>query len=276
LQVDPNLAQCPDYAAPEFLELREIIKGARGFNENQALQFLVTQWTVKNDADKVAWAAQRLQPAAEQQQGGGEGKPEAANPQEEDPERSEGTPDLSEEDDNDFELGVMVPDSTPTMPCPFALERLGKKQYIELWYFTPEGRREEQTVADRPAAEEAFTLVHDGKGVELRKASSLSASKKAIKDEFLSWDQFTKATGVFLDLLPDAGWKKRTREAFTMFFYRIEKHTLREEPYGEVILLAYQARVRREWHRALAAKAAFDISVINEKRLQGIQTEVLN
>ncbi|OCH84885.1 hypothetical protein OBBRIDRAFT_715668, partial [Obba rivulosa] len=276
LEADPNLALCPDYAAPEFQQLRNALIQARNGDENQAIQFLVEQWTAKNDADKERWAAQQLQRIQEEQPNvDAQGDAEDERREREDNSSGE-SGHGSDEDEDDFEFGVMVADDAPTTPCSFALDKLNKKQYVELWYFTQEGRREEQVAAERSVAEEAFAFVHGGKGVELRKASAISASSKVVKDEYLTWDQFFKANGVFLDLLPDAGWKKKTRDAFALFFYRLEKHPLREESFGESILLAYQARVRREWHRALAKGKAFDIGVFNDKRLSKIQSEVLN
>ncbi|OCH88219.1 hypothetical protein OBBRIDRAFT_97283 [Obba rivulosa] len=208
LQADPNLALCPDYAAPKFQLLRNAIKQGRNIGENQAIIFLVEQWTTKNDADKDRWAAQQILQNCTGQQEGGEGH-EAGG---EAPEQDKGSSDESvySSDEDDFKHGVMVADDAPITPCTFALDKLSKKHYVELWYFTQEGRKEEQIAADCSVAKDAFAFVHGGKGVELRKASALNASSKAVKDEYLLWDQFSKATGVFLDLLSDAGWKRRT------------------------------------------------------------------
>ena len=48
---------------------------------------------------------------------------------------------------------------------------------------------------------------------------------------------------------------------------------------GDTVLLHYQAKVRREWHEALRASSdepAFDISVINIKRVEAIGADIWN
>lgn len=68
LTSDPNLEKCPDFGVPQFAELRNIIKNARGEDDDNIVAFLVQQWSAKNAADKERWATQVLVQNREQEQ----------------------------------------------------------------------------------------------------------------------------------------------------------------------------------------------------------------
>ena len=77
--------------------------------------------------------------------------------------------------------------------------------------------------------------------------------------------------------MQELGWPDNLTFALANFFLNLENHPKRQEPDGDTILLAYQAQVRREWHRALKNKtggAAFDISVINDDLIEKIGNKI--
>ena len=71
-----------------------------------------------------------------------------------------------------------------------------------------------------------------------------------------------------------AGWGELHTTALAHFFLNIEMNDYRSRPNGERILLAYQARVRREWHDALKRDEGFNIGIINDTLLRMLADEL--
>lgn len=99
----------------------------------------------------------------------------------------------------------MISDDAPDALAPYAIKKPQKKQYVELWYFTGEGQRDETYTLEHGSTKDTLTLVQEGYGVGLQKVSTLTASKRAQKDEQLSWNQFTYATTEYLDQMSVTG-----------------------------------------------------------------------
>ena len=67
--------------------------------------------------------------------------------------------------------------------------------------------------------------------------------------------------------------------ALAEFYLNLESHPMCLQTDGDTILLHYQAQVQREWHEALRSTSdelAFDISTINDKRVDTIGAEIWN
>ena len=67
--------------------------------------------------------------------------------------------------------------------------------------------------------------------------------------------------------------------ALAEFYLNLESHPMQLQVDGDTVLLHYQAQVRHEWHEALQATSdepAFDISVINIKRVEAIRADLWN
>ena len=161
-------------------------------------------------------------------------------------------------------------------PSRFAMHKLQERDYIELSYFTAEGR-EEASRSDHAVAEEAFAFSKINDVVALRPIAAYKASSKVIPDDQLTWTQMTGAKTNLLNCMDETGWLSEYIEALAAFFMNIENHRRLQDEGGEAITLAYQAQVRRDWHRALkdpSGAEAFDISIINEMLLDSLATKL--
>src|SRR5882757_5117812 len=161
-------------------------------------------------------------------------------------------------------------------PSRFAMQKLQDREYIELSYFTPEGR-EEAANHDHTVAEEAFALSKVNDYVGLRPIAAFKALKSVIPDDKLTWIQMTRAKTNLLNCMEETGWPNEYSNALATFFLSIENHPHLQRAGGERVMLAYQAQVRRDWHRALkdpTGNHAFDISIINEDLLNAMSTKI--
>ena len=69
-------------------------------------------------------------------------------------------------------------------------------------------------------------------------------------------------------------WPHKHIQSFAHFYFNIEIKLMRLRPNGERVLIAYQAKVRRQWHDDLARGQGFNIAPINQKLLSMIAKEV--
>ena len=173
-----------------------------------------------------------------------------------------------------FEGDSKVPDQLHTLYPRYAMEKLRKFEYIELWYFTPEGRSEERSVYTS-AADDALGLARIGSQVTLKPFSSILPSKKAIPDKDLSWLQFTMAYPNLLSAMEEAGWEKAYYLSLGDFFLALAHHELTFQPDSFSALLLHQAEVRLSWHDSLRhKKVSFNIANINDNLLRNYHRRV--
>lgn len=85
------------------------------------------------------------------------------------------------------------------MPC-YAKDKVQKLEYIELWYFTLEGRNNNFQMFTT-SLKEGFGLAQAGSNLVLRPAAVLTPSKKALADKDLSWFQFTISYPVLISTM---------------------------------------------------------------------------
>ncbi|KAF8897791.1 hypothetical protein BD779DRAFT_1432758 [Infundibulicybe gibba] len=161
-------------------------------------------------------------------------------------------------------------------PSPWALSRLEKGQYVPLWYFTPEGCKDAQATM-LSAHEESLDMSQvDGK-MTLKPTAGARASRNAIDDSALSWEQMCSAKNAFLVQIQATGWPEIYISSLASFFLDIECHELRDEEFGKPILLNYQARMRREWHDTLDRnKDTFDIGMWSSSVMEAVSNDYWN
>ena len=92
----------------------------------------------------------------------------------------------------DFEVGSIIEDQIPLTPHKFATKRIKASEYVELWYFTVEGCKE-ASMASLTADDETFGLLRTESGIAFQQMDATKASRNAIADEHLSWDQIMTA-----------------------------------------------------------------------------------
>ncbi|KAG6867560.1 hypothetical protein C0993_001133, partial [Termitomyces sp. T159_Od127] len=173
--------------------------------------------------------------------------------------------------------GKPVPEVVEYPPARFATKKLGEREYIELSYFTPEGR-EEAARSESVASQEIFTLAKDDDVLALKPVVNFKVKGKALQDEELSWEQLCIASTNFLEHIVIKRWPVNMIEAMHSFFFHLTNHKLQNEGVdGIKVLILYQARVRREWHRQIKnppRDGIFDIGVIDDRALRTLKDQV--
>ncbi|KAG0697621.1 hypothetical protein DFH29DRAFT_1021513 [Suillus ampliporus] len=163
---------------------------------------------------------------------------------------------------NNFDADTLVADVLIPRPSQFALQKIKNMDYVELWYFSPDGCRDASDTS-RSSAEDAFGFAKVDGYVALKPVASFKASQKALQDHDLSWRQFDMAKTSFLIHIDKCGWPEKHQQALVMFFTLITNHEHRMRPRGERTLLRYAGLVRREWHDRLTQNQGFNIGIFN-------------
>jgi hypothetical protein len=270
---DPHLEIMPDHAGPHYEVLRGALTG-NGMTPEQAIQALNDSWTQNHDARVQAWDQQVENDAAAaallaQQQQNDQVPPE---PQAEE-ERAEG--EKKKPKMKDFDDATSVGNYIAPRPAQYALRRIEDFEFVELWYFTPEGCSD-ATQLQLTQHDDTFGLTKVDDMVTLKSISSLKASKNVVPDAELSFRQVSMAKNALIPLMTKHQWSEKAINAFAQFFTQLELHPFRQREFGERALITYQARVRREWHDQLKMGTAFNIGILNDDLLQGIYKELLD
>ena len=246
---NPHLDLLPDHAGPHYDDIRNLLVGT-GMTVEQAIQSLDTSWTRSLEVRIQAWDQQVIDDTREQ-----EDQRHLAQEQED---QQHAQLELEQENErkeaekkkpkmNNFDKGSMVNNILLPRPSQYALRRLEDFDYVELWYFTQEGCAD-ATQNHRTQNEDTFGLTKVDEMVSLRPVSALRASKHALQDIDLTWRQMEIAKTILIQHLAKAHWPEDSIMAIAQFFMNLEVHPYRLQAYGEQALMAYQARVRREWH----------------------------
>lgn len=273
---NPHLEVMPNHAGPHY----EALQNALTQNEmtpEQAIQALNNSWAQNHAARVEAWEQQVEEDTAAaaalvQQQPQPDQQP-SLDPLPQEEERAEG--EKKKLKMKDFDEATTVGNYIAPRPAQYALRRVEDFEYVELWYFTPEGCSDAtQLQLTQNNDTFGFTKVDDM--VSLKSISSLKASKNVIPDAELSFRQVSMAKNAFIPLMTKYQWSEKAINAFAQLFTQLELHPFRQREFGERALITYQARVRREWHDQLKLGSAFNIGVLNNDLLQSIYRELLD
>ena len=270
---DPHLEVIPDHAGPHYDVLRNALV-QNGLTPEQAVQALNDSWTQNHDARALAWDQQVAANLAAQlnqvQQPQDQAPDDPPQPGEE---RVEG--EKKKLKMKDFNEAVSVGNYIAPRPSQYALRRLEDFEYVELWYFTPEGCSD-ATQLQTTQHDDTFGLTKVDDFVTLKSISSVKASKNVVADADLTFRQLSMAKNTLIPLMTKYQWTEKLVGAFAQLFTQLELHPFRQREYGERALITYQARVRREWHDQLKIGSAFNIGILNEDLLQGVYRELLD
>ena len=176
----------------------------------------------------------------------------------------------------EFVANKPVGDTTQLCPSCYATHKLDEHDYVELYYFTLEGCMEAVKL-DRTIAQDAFTFAKADNTLLLKPMALHKPSSKVIPDEDLTWRQMSIARFCLLHHMAQTGWPEPHVITLAEFYLNLESHPTRLQVDGDMVLLHYQAQVWCEWHEALRASSdepAFDISIINLKRVKGVLRSV--
>jgi hypothetical protein len=281
LTLDPNLEVRPDFASAAYDDLCTALAAAQEVDKGAIATRLSDAWDVENNTKKATWEEQVRQDQADKADA--TLARELAQQLELEERRKEEEAERKEKEKKkpklkDFVANKRVKDTTPLHPSCYAIHKLDEREYVELYYFTLEGCTEASKV-DRTIAQDAFTFTKAEDTLLLKPMASHKPSNKAVPDEDLTWRQMSIAKTTLLHQMSQTGWPENHVIALAEFYLNLESHPTCQQTDGDTILLHYQAQVRREWHEALRSTSnepAFDISIINDKRVDAIGAEIWN
>ena len=244
---DPTGHACPDFASQTYAPVRLAMTTGGQLNDAGAAEQLATAWN-------QAWDLQAQANVAEQE--------EQCILAEADKARLRADNERQKEEEgkelekkrlkiNDFDNNKMVGDFVMPRPSQFAVGKLKSFSFIELWYFTKEGCSKAQET-NRTLPEDAYSITQVDDLVALKPVTAFKASKNAISDADLTWRQMNIGKNTMLRYMEICDWPQKHTESFARFYLHLELDPMRSHPNREWVLLAYQAKVRRQWHEDIA------------------------
>lgn len=155
------------------------------------------------------------------------------------------------------------------------MQKLARKGCPELEYFTYK-RRKEAFTSHRPELTDAVLLAAEGSTVRVQNQDAARPMKGIIRDADLSFSDFMEAHPVLVNKMLQLGAKPDLVASLGLFFYRISLHPSRAKPCGERALMHYVAHVRQLWHAQFSQPTIFNISIINEAKLEQIRLDLMD
>ncbi|KIK33229.1 hypothetical protein CY34DRAFT_27078 [Suillus luteus UH-Slu-Lm8-n1] len=262
---DPNFNVCPDYASDVFQNTRAQLIN-ENTNEERAVQLLTNIWETNNDADKIAW---QHQVAADREE-----RLHREQLEEEEQERLEQVRAQEEEatckedrKKNKHKYILILPTGIPNdaamsiTPCAYAIKKLDKGEYVELWYFTNDGLDEvnrKETVDDDAMI---MSTLADGSTAWVSAASTRNA-RAVINDENLPFEEFCQACPCMLTAMEEADWPEDRTRMMARFWRNIQVHKFR-------------SMRNSRWHVAVKTSVGpYDLSLVNERVLEETREKV--
>ncbi len=158
-------------------------------------------------------------------------------------------------------------------PTMYAIDKFRKFEYVPLWYFTEQGCQ--LTGKEKASHEDLYDLTRTSDNcLTLRTATSNCPSPNALSDKQLTWEQFMDASHLFCRWLIPAGWPEGYAKILSSFFWQLENHEDKVIVDGKETLLLYQVHVCKAWHDELKAGHFFDLTELDEKKLNTYCKEV--
>jgi len=278
LRHDPNLNLCPDYTSDAFAETRAQLTN-ENITEEQSIQILKNIWETSNNAAKAQWQTQQeedrqrhehLQCLKDEEQENRERvqleEEEAARKEERKRNKFKYTP-IPERD---------VPTETPIIPASYAIRKLDKGEFVEIWYFTNAGLDDAESKATIDDDAMVMSRLPDGSTTWISAAAARNA-RSVVEDQDLSFEDFCQACPRFIDAIQAAGWPTDRVKMMALFWRNLQVHEYRSsrDPLAQKALLVYQAEQRKRWHIAVkSASGAYDLSRINETLLERTKNRV--
>ena len=274
---DPRLEQPPDYASDEFAVIRDGLKIGYGENNRQVVERLLVAWEENHTRRAEVWTAVREAEAHAAEEAEHERRrldEEADRLANEEAEREQREMEKKKPKMNVFKPGTLVASILIPRPSQYALQKLSSFDFVELWYFSPEGCADAARSNSKSQADDAFGLSKVDDILTVKSVAAIRASRHAVADHELSFKSFLQAKNSFLVYARKAEWPGENVDVLATFFWRIEMHPLRKTAMGNRIVLTYAARVRRDWHDEIKHGNGYDISIMNNDLMRDVAFEV--
>lgn len=274
--VDPTTETCPEFAGALYAGIRTDLIAATGQTEQEVIDRLVDTWNAGHEERVLAWEQQQENEAlavanAERARVAQEEAEHALQEAEVQRERAEA--EKKKPKMNGFKEASTVGDFLAPRPSQYAVQKLTNFEYVELWYFSPDGCKEALKTSRSIADDYGLTKVDDQ--LTIRPASAFKASKAALADHDLPFSVFLRAKNMFLVQISQAKWPQTHIDALSLFYWRLENHAVRNHSdIGDMVILNYASRVRHDWHDCLKRDEGFNIGNLNETLLRTISEEL--
>ncbi|KAL6309303.1 hypothetical protein BKA93DRAFT_711950, partial [Sparassis latifolia] len=195
IQINPASLECPDYASDTYAATRAPLVNDHTTNE-QAIQLLVNIWKAGNDAEKVSWqhqmeeheaeVAEQVRLAAEADNDAQEAQlAEQANVRKEEIKKNRAK--FAPIPDRD------VPTIAPVIAANYAIKRMERGDFVELWYYTNEGLEEALRITSS-VDDEAMVMTRTSDGsTSWVPAGSVREARGVTDDKDIRWEDFCQA-----------------------------------------------------------------------------------
>ncbi|KAG2099903.1 uncharacterized protein F5147DRAFT_763024 [Suillus discolor] len=277
LVVDPNLEMVPDFAGNLYAGIRADLGAATNQTGEEVVARLTETWNADHNARVAEWNQDREAEArvlAEAERARTAQENEERTQWEAETERERTEAEKKKPKMNGFEHASSVGDYLTPRPAQYAIQKLTNFEYVELWYFSPEGCKD-ALKSSRSVADNDMSITRTDDQLTLRPTSAFKASKAAMADHELSFSIFLRAKNLFLIQISKAKWPQPNIDALSLFFWHLENHSIRNNSeIGDMVILTYASRVRQDWHDRLKRDEGFNIGNINENLIRTINEEL--
>ena len=163
------------------------------------------------------------------------------------------------------------------LPPQHALNKLRKGEYVPLHYFTNKGiwEAEEDTMATE---DDILTLVQSEARPIFQSAAAVKAKECKVKDEHLTWEEFSQANYRMLNAMRQQDWLEECMIMVQDFWLALESHEWRHDPskFRKRALLVYQGKICRDWHKTIGTLDSFSLLPLEQERLRTFHQELLD
>jgi len=275
---DLNLEIRPDFAANPYRTIREAIMDTFSGEVAQAVECLNTAWDDNHNSRVEAWnlqqeAEQREAQHLQQEQRDLEEQERQQAEEESERERREAKkkkPKINNFNENRAPPIVIVP-----RPSQYVIQKISAFNFVELWYFSPEGCSE-AAKNHHSQADDSFGLTSSNNILTLHPVVSVRASRLACANHNLSFSEFLRAKNSFLHHIKQVSWPNKHINTLAEFFWNLENHPIRTNENSDTIALLYAVRIHRQWHDDLKSNSGttFNIAIISDALLTSIAFEL--
>jgi hypothetical protein len=274
-----SLLHCPDFSAQIYNEHRARFVNAN-VTDDQAAVLLTEFWRADNELQIQQWEDQILQDMADDDAERHQHQLAAAADDLLIAQEQENL--LREERKRNRSKYIAIPDRpmpavTPIYPSEYAVKKMEKVAYVELWYYTNDGL-DDAARSHSATEDEAMVIGRNPDGsASWIPAAAARESKKILDNRDISWDSFTQAAPRMLVAMTNAGWPMGRVAMLGAFWGNLQTHELRrsQNPLDQKTLLMYQAKHHLQWHMAITSTdGAYNLSILDERRMRTIREEV--
>ncbi|KZV78238.1 hypothetical protein EXIGLDRAFT_576373, partial [Exidia glandulosa HHB12029] len=268
---DPSLDVPPDFTDPVHAITVEAVMAKLGDTSDAAIAHLLAAWNTVHDRNVAAWEAQLARDEA-QARADEEARLQdeaAANLRAQESAEAER---VAEEKTKrklpDMDENTVIGDYSEAQPPMHAREKLRKREFVPLDWFTPKRCAEALLVA--PDTDKSLSFLQGEDGSFSLAPLAPKAHRDPIRpDNQLSWNEIGLLRPIYLRTLRSVGWPDRFITGYADLFMALDAHPIRGLKFGDEVVTRYLAEIRVDLHNKISdgQQIIYNIGIINESRL---------